>query len=1213
MLQLHDLNKLKIKGLKLYKDYCIESDLSSGDKTLSFLYPAKLSKEIIEECYIRTKTDEFVVKEINNKGDWKTIVAKLNVEDLEGKAFEHFDTSNETITACLNLALAGTGWTLGTCDVTRRRTVRKTNSSSWEIIQEAKKNYRVELEFNTLAKKINIFDKRGSDKGVYFSDTLNLRDIDIQGDTHNFYTRIIAIGKDDIKVTLDNFQYSTKVKTFIWKDDRYTDINALREDAASKLNEISKPYRSYNANVIDLANTSEKYKILNYEIGDTITIVSKEKYLKEKQRIVKMVEYPEEPERNSCEIANVTLRFEDIQKEFKDTSDTVNNITKDDGTVDESTIDGLSTSQIYDFEASVGKITDLTAVNAKIENLYAEKASVGQLNAVIANIGELNATKANITDLNATNATIANLEAITAKITDLNVIRAKINVLEVDTASIKNLLAGNITGENIHAGGITSDKLTIANGFITNAMIANLDVAKINAGIIYTEKFVIRSADGGIEIIGATQQFKDKNNKVRIQMGKDAQGNFNFILRGEDGTTALIDHTGIKKDAIADDLIVKDMIAGDAVGEKHIDYNSFSEGFNKDTNTTTIKGTKIKLDNQNQTLDIAFNQLKTQADGTKTQTESNSTTIGIQQGQITTAINNTQIIKDGQTILLKDDYNRTVATVDSMKSTIGTHTSLIDAVTGKVTGVENKVNIVERDLNGTISTVTSNTSSINGLNSSVTSHTNQIAQLQGQISLKVEKTDITNAVNNINVGGRNNYSKNTTLSSYDGGVIQTSGTLGGFPITNGFGITGKNGPTVMLRISNVITGNGEWTISFDAISNGEFNLVIDTCDLGASTYRVKTTTTKIVHTVNVTNYSKDVYNFIDLNNIPWIYLVCSNVKVEKGNKATDWTPSLEDVSGEVDTKINSAKAEIKMTTDSINFEVSKKTDKTTIISTINQTAEAVKISASKLELNGYVTITNLSTPGQTIIDGGNIRTGSIEAIQIKACHFSGKNMVYIEDGGILSCDGHAYLKNLFIPETHPGWLPGTIGSFSCAPTAWFDRDVQVANEIYTRGTGVVRRQVGVFIQVDALGIQNTNDKNWLLINGYQSPHAFGVDLWMSDENLKEEIYEINTNKRLRTNSLIGLDLVTQIQHYRYNYKKSLGIEGYSDCGYVSQQLEELNKNLIIDVKQADGTSLKQPVASAIIPQLSLAIQQQQEIIQRQQDEINRIKEQLLLM
>lgn len=377
-------------------------------------------------------------------------------------------------------------------------------------------------------------------------------------------------------------------------------------------------------------------------------------------------------------------------------------------------------------------VEDLKAVNGEIDNLIAVNVTItGKLNAIEGEFGTLKANvgvidkltvthTAQINDLKANSATINDLKVINAEISNLQADVGKIGILEADVGKINTLLAGNITGKNIQAGGITSDKLTIANGFITNAMIANLDVSKINAGDISTNKFKIKSDNGGIEIVGATQQFKDKNNKVRIQMGQDTQGNFNFIIRGEDGTTTLIDHTGIKEKAIADDLIKETMIAQDAIGEKQINYSSFITGFNKDTNTNTIKSTKIILNNQNQTLDVAFSQLKTQADGTKELTESHSTTIGIMQGQINTAINNTQITKNGQTILLKDDYNRTVQTVDSMKITIGQHTSKID-----------------------------------GLNSTVSTQTSDISQLKNQIKLKVEQTDITNAVNSIQIGARN--------------------------------------------------------------------------------------------------------------------------------------------------------------------------------------------------------------------------------------------------------------------------------------------------------------------------------------------------------------------------------------------------------------------------------------------------------------------------
>nr|WP_278336346.1 phage tail spike protein [Clostridium disporicum] len=758
MLQLYGLTKNKLQGLKQYKDYCIESELSTGDKTLSFLYPLNLSKEIKEEGYIRNKTDEFVIKEVSTQGNWKSIKAKLNVEDLEGKVFELFDTTNETITDCINLALAGTGWIVGTCDVTRRRTVRKTNSSSWDIIQEARKVYRCELEFDTLNKKVNIYEKRGIDKGVYFLDSLNLKDLSVQSDSYDFYTRIIAKGKDNLKVTLENFQYSNKIKTYIWKDERYTNIESLTEDAEAKLDELSKPYRAYSATIIDLANISkEDYKdILSYNLGDVITLVSKENEIKEKQRIVKMVEYPDEPDRNTCEIANTTLSFEDVQKEFQDTSDTVNNITTDNGTVDGSKINGISTEQIYDFEASVGKITDLTIVNARIDELYANKANISELNVVIANVAELNATKANITDLNTINANIQNLIAADATInnaligkadiTELNAVKGTINSLDSKIANIETLVNGNLSSENIQAGGITSDKLTIANGFITNAMIANLDVSKINAGDISTTKFRIVSDSGKMLISDNTIQIRD-NNRVRVQIGKDASNDYNMYVWDSAGKL-MFDATGLKADGIKNKIIRDDMISDNAnIDGSKINISSLITEINKDTNTTVIKSTKVQIDSLKQTLDVAFTSLKSQADSTKSLTESHSTTINVMQGQIATAINNTQIVKDGQTVLLKDDYNRTVTLVNSINSTIGTHTTKIDELSGNITSVDTKVNSVQRDLEGTKSTVSSHSTSITDLSSKVSTQGTSISQLQNQIKLKVESTEVNTIVN----------------------------------------------------------------------------------------------------------------------------------------------------------------------------------------------------------------------------------------------------------------------------------------------------------------------------------------------------------------------------------------------------------------------------------------------------------------------------------
>lgn len=786
MIHLKGKNKKKIAGLVDYKDLCIEKILESSDQLLSFSY-GKKSKyyfDIVEEGYITTKENEYVIKEKNVASDYTEFKCVLNLEDLEGRPFERYESIEQPIDKALALALAGTGWIVGKCSLKKKRTVRATNCSSLEIIKNIRKTYRCDLVFNTLTRTIDVYEHLGEDKGTYFIDSLNLKELSIQGNSYDYCTRIIPIGKDNLRISninngkeyVENYQYSNKVKTIYWKDDRYTIVENLKEDAEAKLDEISKPYRAYAADIINLAKLNDKYKnILDYKLGDTITLISKDNKFRDKQRIVKIKEYPDEHEKDSVELANTTLSFEEMQTQFQEAADTVDNITTDNGTVDGSTIDSIKTEQISDFETSVAKITDLTVVNAKIENLEAFNVTIsGELTAVKGSIGTLTANVAKIDKLTVTHsASINDLQANKASITQLQATNATIQVLEANVGKIETLLNKNLSSENIQAGGITGDCLNMKTIFVDDANILSVNASKIHAGEINTNKVKITSDDGGIEIVGATQQFKDKNNKVRIQMGKDSQGNFNFIIIGEDGTSTLIDHTGVKEKAICDDLIKSNMIASNSVGEKQIDYNSFSKGFNKDTNTTTLKATKIKLDNQNQTLDVAFNQLKTQVDTTKNITESHSTTIGIIQGQISTAINNTTIIKDGQTILLKDDYNRTVATVDSMKSTIGSHTTQINNATGKINSVETKVNIVERNLNSITARVSSTETNITTFRETVNNALNKIDSNKTEItktnnkvsSIETNLSSITSRVSNVETTTVNINDKVSNLST----------------------------------------------------------------------------------------------------------------------------------------------------------------------------------------------------------------------------------------------------------------------------------------------------------------------------------------------------------------------------------------------------------------------------------------------------------------
>ena len=685
MLHLYDINHIKIKALDKYIDYKIESVLSTADKTLSFSYPTYLSSDIVEECYIRNENDEFVVKQIDTNDDWVNVTAVLNIEELEGKAWKNFETVESTIEGSLNLAFAGTGWKVENSSVSKKRTIRMTNTDAWSILQQAIKTYRCEIRLDSINKTVTIAERIGEDKGVYFIDCLNLISLNTQSDSYEFYTKMIALGKttnvenEDGTVTettvetiVENHQYSDKIKTIIWKDERYTDEESLAEDAAYKLEEISKPYRSYNCEIKDLARMNIVYKdILSYSIGDTIHLISKN--FKDKQRIVKLIEYPDEPEKNSCELGNIKATFEQIQKEQEEAVNTINNITADNGTISESALNNAI------------RISGGSGGSINVEELNAIKIQVGKLEATVAEINTLYVDKAYVENLVADYATIANLEAALAKI----------GVLESDYATIQELLAGHITSANIQVKSITGDVLNMDTIFVKDANIIDVSASKITAGTIDTSEVTIQSQNGNIIITDATQQFKDNDGNVRLQLGQDATGNFNFILYDASGKGILIDSAGIKEAAISDGMIKEEMIGDAEIGGTKINWSSFVEEYNKDTNTNAILSSKIMVDGTNQSVSFHLNKLQEQINtigglegdigGIVETVVSHTTQLDIQQGQINTLIQDTTITKeDGTVTKLKDEYNSTVNTVNSHTQTIASHETLIQNLDNKI-------------------------------------------------------------------------------------------------------------------------------------------------------------------------------------------------------------------------------------------------------------------------------------------------------------------------------------------------------------------------------------------------------------------------------------------------------------------------------------------------------------------------------------------------
>ena len=240
-----------------------------------------------------------------------------------------------------------------------------------------------------------------------------------------------------------------------------------------------------------------------------------------------------------------------------------------------------------------------------IDRALVNKLDVDTANITYATIKNLDVMKENVQEINGELGTFKNLTT-----TNFEAVNAKIGVLDNDYGAIKVLLSGSAgVGDlqNIH---LTSQNAVIDSALIRTAVMQSVSIGDLLAGTISTNKFLIASDDGGIRVQGATQQWSDTDGTVRMQAGRDANGDFTFSLFDKTGKGILIDATGVKPDAIADGLIVNKMVADNAaIAGSKLDIPSVVSAIND--SSQSIKSSRIWFDDQNQSLNQIYSRLDT--------------------------------------------------------------------------------------------------------------------------------------------------------------------------------------------------------------------------------------------------------------------------------------------------------------------------------------------------------------------------------------------------------------------------------------------------------------------------------------------------------------------------------------------------------------------------------------------------------------------------
>lgn len=660
------------------------------------------------------------------------------------------------------------------------------------------------------------------------------------------------------------------------------------------------------------------------------------------------------------------------------------------------------------------KIENLIAKDTYLENTYAENATI-----IDSKIENLEATDSRIE-----NSVIENFQVIDGVVQDLKATNADIKVLNADFAQIKTLVNGNLTSDNILSFNLTSEKVTVDDAFIKDAMIDTISAGKINAGKINTNSVSIGSEDGGMLITGSTQQFMDKNGNVRIQIGKDASGDFTFILYGENGQGQLINQNGITASAIGDGLIVNNMVSDNAaISGGKLDISSVITEINSD-NSTTIKSSKIYLNDQAQSLEVAFNSLKTRVDtiqevtiqGDLTaiveQVQSNTSKIEANKNSINTLISEDTVIKKQVTDLqgtvakteetLSAKYTSLSQNLDGFKTTVADTYATKSSVTDVVDNIEANYSTTSvmnsaieqkaQEISASVSSTYATKNQVNTLDNTLKKDYSTTQQMESAINVAKQEINlgvssiyetkenttskIQNAVDNIQVGGTNLWVLLDLKSGYESNGNITSS-----------GIQHKTRNTI-------IPTNGAKHLVYQCwnpnkVSNGSNTNRVAFFD--SSKAYISSTQVLVL---NGQTYQWQIINIPENASYVRLGAICGSadkydttikIKFEFGNKPTDYSLAPEDVTNDISTAKTEA---ITSANDTLTTTISNYYTKTQTDSQINVAKEAINLGVSTT----YETKENVQTKVTSTLDSAKsyADTKKSEAINTAASDATSK-------------------------------------------------------------------------------------------------------------------------------------------------------------------------------------------------------------------------------
>lgn len=257
-----------------------------------------------------------------------------------------------------------------------------------------------------------------------------------------------------------------------------------------------------------------------------------------------------------------------------------------------------------------------TAVGNVVEYINSQPNSVLNITASQLNVNKITGTE-------------AQFEQFFAKYVDADYINARVVISDVgefknlyaEIANIKNAIIGTSATETGLFINLNAQNATIDSAWIASLVAGQISVGDLMAGdITISDKMRILSENGNMVINGSTMQFLNPDGDVGIQIGYGENETPSIIIKDENGTS-LWTSTGVTKDAIADGLIVNDMLSNNTISKDKLNFPIVEANDNGGIDITQIYDGSgnlwgLQYDSFKETVNSNFEDLQEQIDNT---------------------------------------------------------------------------------------------------------------------------------------------------------------------------------------------------------------------------------------------------------------------------------------------------------------------------------------------------------------------------------------------------------------------------------------------------------------------------------------------------------------------------------------------------------------------------------------------------------------------